>query len=172
MLIIDTPLKKIRKTLDTSKTWADNIMEAHPYLLNPDYTTIDLNGVRVGNDDFDYKSHPADGDLLVVCVRPQGMDPISWVYIAVAVVAAAVSYVLATRSLGNLGDTSGKQSGNSQFTGQTNAARLYSQRPDIYGKVRAYPDLIGEALLEYVNNKKVLTHYFNIGLGYYDLTQF
>lgn len=172
MLIIDTPLKKIRKPLDTSKSWADNIMEAHPYLLNPDYTTIDLNGVRVGNEEFDYKSRPEDGDLLVVCVRPQGMDPVSWVYIAVAVVAAAVSYVLASRALGNLGDTSGKQSGNSQFTGQTNAARLYSQRPDIYGKVRAYPDLIGEALLEYVNNKKVLTHYFNIGLGYYDLTQF
>lgn len=172
MLIIDTPLKKIRKPLDTSKSWADNIMEAHPYLLNPDYTTIDLNGSRVVNDEFDYASHPSDGDLLVVCVRPQGIDPVSWVYIAVAVVAAAVSYVLASRALGNLGDTSGKQSGNSQFTGQTNAARLYSQRPDIYGKVRAYPDLIGEALLEYVNNKKVLTHYFNIGLGYYDLTQF
>ena len=74
--------------------------------------------------------------------------------------------------MGNISDRSGKSSGNTEFTGQTNTARLYSQRPDIYGKVRAYPDLIGEALLEYVNNKKVLTHYFNIGLGYYDLTQF
>lgn len=172
MLIIDTPLKKIRRQLNTSKTWAENIIDAHDGLLNPDYTTLTLNGKRISNYSLDFNSKPNESDLLVVSVRPQGLDPVSWVYIAVAAVAAAASYVLAARSLGNLGDTSGKQSPNSQFTGQTNAARLYSQRPDIYGKVRAYPDLVGEALLEYVNNKKVLTHYFNIGLGYYDLTQF
>ncbi|MNG78208.1 hypothetical protein D3C79_367730 [compost metagenome] len=172
MLIIDTPLKKIRRQLNTSKTWAENIIEANHGLLNPDYTTLTLNGKRTSNYSLDFNSKPNESDLLVVSVRPQGLDPVSWVYIAVAAVAAAASYVLAARSLGNLGDTSGKQSPNSQFTGQTNAARLYSQRPDIYGKVRAYPDLVGEALLEYVNNKKVLTHYFNIGLGYYDLTQF
>lgn len=172
MLIIDTPLKKIRRHLNTSKTWAENIIEAHDGLLNQDYTTLTLNGKRISNYSLDFNSKPNESDLLVVSVRPQGLDPVSWVYIAVAAVAAAASYVLAARSLGNLGDTSGKQSPNSQFTGQTNAARLYSQRPDIYGKVRAYPDLVGEALLEYVNNKKVLTHYFNIGLGYYDLTQF
>lgn len=172
MLIIDTPLKKIRRQLNTSKTWAENILDAHESLLNPDYTTLTLNGKRISNYSLDFNSKPNESDLLVVSVRPQGLDPVSWVYIAVAAVAAAASYVLAARSLGNLGDTSGKQSPNSQFTGQTNAARLYSQRPDIYGKVRAYPDLVGEALLEYVNNKKVLTHYFNIGLGYYDLTQF
>lgn len=172
MLIIDTPLKKIRRQLNTSKTWAENILDAHESLLNPDYTTLTLNGKRISNNSLDFNSNPNESDLLIVSVRPQGLDPVSWVYIAVAAVAAAASYVLAARSLGNLGDTSGKQSPNSQFTGQTNAARLYSQRPDIYGKVRAYPDLVGEALLEYVNNKKVLTHYFNIGLGYYDLTQF
>lgn len=172
MLIIDTPLKKIRRQLNTSKTWAENIIEAHDGLLNPDYTKLTLNGKLISNYSLDFNSKPNESDLLVVSVRPQGLDPVSWVYIAVAAVAAAASYVLAARSLGNLGDTSGKQSPNSQFTGQTNAARLYSQRPDIYGKVRAYPDLVGEALLEYVNNKKVLTHYFNIGLGYYDLTQF
>ena len=171
MLIIDTPLKKIRRPLDTSKTWAENIIAAHPQLLDPDFTTINLNGKRIKNRKFDCNAKPNDGDLLTICVRPQGFDPIT-IAIGVAIAASAVSFVLAKRALGNIEDRTGKQSGNTQFTGQTNTARLYSQRPDIYGKVRAYPDLIGEALLEYVNNKKVLTHYFNIGLGYYDLTQF
>ena len=171
MLIIDTPLKKIRRPLDTSKTWAENILSAHPQLLDPEFTTINLNGKRVKNRKFDCNAKPNDGDLLTICVRPQGFDPIT-IAIGVAIAASAVSFVLAKRALGNIEDRTGKQSGNTQFTGQTNTARLYSQRPDIYGKVRAYPDLIGEALLEYVNNKKVLTHYFNIGLGYYDLTQF
>ena len=171
MLIIDTPLKKIRRPLDTSKTWAENILAAHPQLLDPDFTTINLNGKRIKNRKFDCNAKPNDGDLLTICVRPQGFDPIT-IAIGVAIAASAVSFVLARRAMGNIGDRSGKSSGNTEFTGQTNTARLYSQRPDIYGKVRAYPDLIGEALLEYVNNKKVLTHYFNIGLGYYDLTQF
>lgn len=171
MLIIDTPLKKIRRPLDTSKTWAENILSAHPQLLDPDFTTINLNGKRVKNRKFDGNAKPNDGDLLTICVRPQGFDPIT-IAIGVGIAASAVSFVLARRAMGNISDRSGKSSGNTEFTGQTNTARLYSQRPDIYGKVRAYPDLIGEALLEYVNNKKVLTHYFNIGLGYYDLTQF
>lgn len=109
--------------------------------------------------------------MLTICVRPQAFDPIT-IAIGVAIAASAASFVLSRRAMGNISDRSGKSSGNTEFTGQTNTARLYSQRPDIYGKVRAYPDLIGEALLEYVNNKKVLTHYFNIGLGYYDLIQF
>ena len=171
MLIIDTPLKKIRRPLDTSKTWAENILAAHPQLLDPDFTTINLNGKRIKNRKFDCNAKPNDGDILTICVRPQGFDPIT-IAIGVAIAASAVSFVLARRAMGNISDRSGKSSGNTEFTGQTNTARLYSQRPDIYGKVRAYPDLIGEALLEYVNNKKVLTHYFNIGLGYYDLTQF
>lgn len=171
MLIIDTPLKKIRRPLDTSKTWAENILAAHPQLLDPDFTTINLNGKRIKNRKLDCNAKPNDGDILTICVRPQGFDPIT-IAIVVAIAASAVSFVLARRAMGNISDRSGKSSGNTEFTGQTNTARLYSQRPDIYGKVRAYPDLIGEALLEYVNNKKVLTHYFNIGLGYYDLTQF
>ena len=171
MLIIDTPLKKIRRQLDTSKTWAENILAAYPQLLDPDFTTINLNGKRIKNRKFDCNANPNVGDILSICVRPQAFDPIT-IAIGVAIAASAVSFVLSRRAMGNIGDRSGKSSGNTDFTGQTNTARLYSQRPDIYGKVRAYPDLIGEALLEYVNNKKVLTHYFNIGLGYYDLTQF
>ena len=57
MLIIDTPLKNIRRPLDTSKTWAENILAAHPQLLDPDFTTISLNGKRIKNRKFDFYVH-------------------------------------------------------------------------------------------------------------------
>ena len=139
MLIIDTPLKKIRRQLDTSKTWAENILSAHPQLLDPDFTTINLNGKRIKNRKFDCNAKPSDGDLLTICVRPQGLEVGTIVAIVVAVASAAASFILASRAMGNLGDKAGKDSGNTQFTGQTNTARLYSQRPDIYGKVKGVP---------------------------------
>lgn len=173
MIIIDSPLNQRRAELDTSKTWSEQIPAVYGSLLDPKFTKLVLNGSVIDNDAFDFMAYPRHDDLLVVVVRPQGFDPFSATALAIyAIVAAAVSYVLARRAMGNLGDTTGKSSPNSQFQGQTNQARLYAQKPDIYGKVRAYPDITGEALVEYINNRKVVTHQFNIGLGYYDLSDF
>ena len=173
MIIIDSPLNQRRAELDTSKTWAQQIPAVYGSLLDPKFTKLVLNGKIIDNDVFIFNAYPRRDDLLVIVVRPQGFDPYSAIAMVIyAVVAAAISYVLARRAMGNLGDTTGKQSPNSQFQGQTNQARLYAQRPDIYGKVRAYPDITGEALVEYINNRKVVTHQFNIGLGYYDLSDF
>ena len=132
MLIIDTPLKKIRRPLDTSKTLAENILSAHHQLLDPDFTTINLNGKRIKNRKFDCNAKPNDGDTVTICVRPQSLEVGTIVAIVVAVASAAASLILASRAMGNIGDRSGKSSGNTEFTGQTNTARLYSQRPDIY----------------------------------------
>ncbi|WP_249543757.1 hypothetical protein, partial [Escherichia coli] len=38
------------------------------------------------------------------------------------------------------------ESPNNDLTGQTNRARLYKGRPNIYGQCRVFPDLIQEAL--------------------------
>lgn len=173
MIIIDSPLNQRRAELDTSKTWAEQIPAVYGSLLDPKFTKLVLNGNVIDNDAFIFNAYPRHDDLLVIVVRPQGFDPFSLTALAIyALVAAAISYVLARRAMGNLGDTTGKQSPNSQFQGQTNQARLYAQRPDIYGKVRAYPDITGEALVEYISNRKVITHQFNIGLGYYELSDF
>jgi len=170
MIIIDSPLNQRRAEIDTSKTWAQQIPAVYGSLLDPKFTKLMLNGKLIDNDAFVFNAYPQKDDILIIIVRPQYANLIYWAYAAIA--ALAVYSVIAARRLGNLGDTNGKQSPNSQFQGQTNQARLYAQKPDIYGKVRAYPDITSEALVEYINNRKVITHQFNIGLGYYELSDF
>ncbi|AUR98102.1 hypothetical protein NVP1247A_28 [Vibrio phage 1.247.A._10N.261.54.E12] len=100
-------------------------------------------------------------NLHIVC-RPQGIETLF--YIAVAAVAASV--IVATtidvppNDAGNV-----KQSPNNQLNAQTNIARSGQAIPYIVGRVRSYPDLISEPVLEFVNNRLVITEQFLIGIG-------
>jgi hypothetical protein len=62
------------------------------------------------------------------------------------------------------------ESPNNDLTGQTNRARLYKGRPNIYGQCRVFPDLIQEALFEFVDNNKQLTEWFEVGYGRYTIS--
>jgi len=169
LLIIDGIARQKRHEISTEKTWVEQVI-AQAGQFDPKFTELYFNGKKISNDDFLFDAYPKDGDALVIKTRPQGLDPFTWAIIAVAALSAALVYTM-TRKM-NLSSQTGKQSPNSSFTGQTNTARLYEQRPDIYGIVRAYPDIISEAVEEYnSNNRKVLTHYLNVGLGYYELTK-
>ncbi len=100
-------------------------------------------------------------NLHIVC-RPQGIETLF--YIAVAAVAASVivatSIDVPPNDAGNV-----KQSPNNQLNAQTNIARSGQAIPYIVGRVRSYPDLISEPVLEFVNNRLEITEQFLIGTG-------
>ncbi len=45
---------------------------------------------------------------------------------------------------------------NNSLTRQTNTARVYKAKPDIYGQIRSYPDLIQESLLVMFGRMKMM----------------
>ncbi|MDP1109410.1 hypothetical protein, partial [Klebsiella pneumoniae] len=49
-------------------------------------------------------------------------------------------------------------------------ARIYKGRPNKYGQSREFPDLIQEALFEFVDNNKQLTEWFEVGYGRYTIS--
>ncbi|EEJ5117647.1 hypothetical protein CG651_001188 [Salmonella enterica] len=153
--------------IDDTLTLQENISRAFPEGLSASTTTVILNGKTINPLEFDLNIPAAKEDKVTIILRQQGMAAL----IVGIVAAAAAIAVIALTPKPTIPNQSGtrKESPNNELTGQTNIARLYQAIPDIYGKVRVFPDLVGPSVSEYVNNIKHVTEIMCVGMGSYEI---
>lgn len=148
--------------LDYALTLQENITRHFPKGLDANTTSITLNGSKINPLEVDLSRQTTHLDHIEIVIRQQGIAAA----IVYAVIAVAVVLLMPKPTIpNNLG--SQKESPNNDLTGQTNTARLYQAIPDIYGKIRAFPDLTEPSLTEYIDNVKNITEIMCIGIGFY-----
>ena len=132
---------------------------------------IRING-RTLEDDFDLNYTLEEGDVVTVFDQPEGGvgKVITSVLRPVTKVLSGVMKLFGLSAKAGIPSVSTGESSNNDLTQQTNRARLYKGRPNIYGQIRAYPDLIQESIFEYIDNKKYVTEWMEVGYGYYDIS--
>lgn len=151
--------------LDTTISLQDNIAAVMPHGADANTTALMLNGQKINPLEYDLSRNATALDTVEIIKRQQGVTAL---VIGAIAAAAAVTVVLLTPKPSipnNLGAQ--KDSPNNQLTGQTNVARAYQAIPDIYGKIRAFPDLVEPSLSEYIDNVKNITEVMCIGIGSY-----
>ncbi|VDZ84307.1 host specificity factor TipJ family phage tail protein [Kluyvera intermedia] len=129
------------------------------------------NGVKLGDDD-ELTFELSELDHIQIFDQPKGVigDILSPIF---KVVGSVFSFLAPKPAISNTGGNT-VDSPNNSLTGQTNTARVYKAKPDIYGQVRSFPDLIQESIFEYVRRDendgglKYVTEWMCIGIGKYD----
>lgn len=94
-------------------------------------------------------------------------DPVTAIIAAVAVIAIGAIAFLFPRMPNANNNVSG--SSNNSLSARTNEARINGRIPDIFGKVRAYPDLLTTPFTAYQNGVPVEISYMCVGRGSYEL---
>lgn len=132
---------------------------------------VKLNG-RTLSDDFDITCKLRSGDVVAVFDQPEGgglvktlLNPVEHLN-PIRFTKKVMGFLTATQTASSPSISTG-ESPNNDLTGQTNRARLYKGRPNIYGLCRVFPDLIQESLFEFVDENKMLTEWFEVGYGKY-----
>ncbi|WP_336916586.1 host specificity factor TipJ family phage tail protein [Acinetobacter modestus] len=96
-------------------------------------------------------------------------EPVTIFYAIVAIIAIASAIYAysnipsANKALGELG------SGNNDLTSRENKQRIGQRVADIYGKVKAIPDLIAPSYIYYVDKQEIEESLMCLGRGYYHI---
>lgn len=90
-------------------------------------------------------------------------------YLYYAIVAATAAYSLYTVLTMPKPQAQQAGSANNELAQRSNQARMNARIPDIYGKVRAYPDLIAQTYTIYENDIEIEECLMCVGRGYYQI---
>lgn len=134
--------------------------------IDPETTTVIYNGQNHKLIDFSLdREFESDVTLLMA---PKGIEIL--VIAAIGIVAAFAAVALMAPDIPET--SSGKQSPNNGFQGQTNQVRLDALEPNIYGRQISYPDIITQegGFWEYDSEyRKKIKEAFLIGQGEYQV---
>lgn len=141
----------------------------------PGNVKVTINGISV-DDDFDISTPLSGDDIVNIYHQPLGsggllttlLNPLEH-FNPIKFTQKVLSSL--TSQNANVSSTSTTtDSPNNSLKGQENIARNGDARPDNFGQVRAFPDLIQESLFEYIDDLKYTTEFMNFGLGKYTIS--
>lgn len=134
------------------------------------------NGVKLQEDD-ELAFELCEMDTVQLFDQPKGAigDAINSIF---KVVGQVFSFLAPKPAIANTNSGQTVDSPNNSLSGQTNTARVYKAKPDIYGQIRSFPDLIQESLFEYdapfpggdsnISGLKYVTEWMCVGIGKYN----
>jgi hypothetical protein len=112
-------------------------------------------------------------DLVEVVIPPKGLDPISWVVIAIAVISAAYSYYVMNQ-MNQMGSSSSTvPTGNNIYdiNVQANSAELMGIRPQWFGRHKVVPSYLCAPFKYYDDdNQQCVCVMLHIGEGEYQIS--
>jgi hypothetical protein len=139
----------------------------------PDHARIYHNYVTADHDVTPFDAGSIDhlqgltGRIYVVCYPA---DPITLSIIAISVVlSVAIALLIPMPAVADAGAAARQGSSNNEMSQRTNKARPNARVPDIYGTVRAIPDLIAVPYSVYDNNVEIEHTVMCVGRGSYEI---